>query len=236
MSVNTNINSYLAAKIRQQRIDAQAAREPGTLPFVTVDRQSGAGGYALAEELLSTMEARGEDELFTEWQVFDRKMCEQVLSDKQLTTSMRELLDEHYHGEIGEFVLGVFGQHSPLDTAIHELSRVMRNVAHVGKVVIVGRGASQACKQLSAGLNILLVAPQEVRIERMAERLGIEKKEARQYVLQHDSERIKMLKEHFQIDAQDATMYDAIFNTHDLTLSEIASAVIAMLQHRHRPG
>src|SRR5665213_3954756 len=72
-------------------------------PFVTIARQEGAGGHALAEALAARL-SKEKDALFSGWQVFDKSLCERVAKDPGLHVPLEALLDEEYHTGLDEFL------------------------------------------------------------------------------------------------------------------------------------
>lgn len=232
MSVNRDIDNYLAAKLRQERSGPVAVHTPGALPFITISRQSGAGGRALAAELLEVM-AESDLEVFHDWQIFDQKMCETLLHDDRLASSMQSLLDEHYHNQIGEFVLGLFSHKPSQDAGLVRFSEAVRKVVHLGKVIMITNSAFQAAKGLGGGLHVRLVAPEEVRVQRMARMLDQSEDEVRETVHERDRERKRMLRNHFQVDGDNPLLYDALWNTARVPLRAIAEAIAAMVRVRH---
>ena len=158
MSTVTDFEAYLSAMAKTAYGQSHTTVPNVKLPFVTVSRQAGAGGRSLAQALLQAMETEQDIDLFKGWQVLDRKLCEELLKRKHLQDSLQSLLGEEYHTGIGEFVLGLFGRQTPQDTVIMRQSEIIRSLAAVGKVIIVGRAASQATKGLTQGINMRLVS------------------------------------------------------------------------------
>ena len=240
MSTISNVEHYLAAMAKMERNSQVNRGDTAGLPFITLSRQAGAGGRSLAEVLLKAMAREADAELFHGWQIFDRQLCESVVQDPELQDSLRSLLDEYYHSQIGEFVLGLFGRQTPQDAAILRLSQVMRSLASVGKVIIVGRGGSQVAKGLPQGLHLRLIAPERVRVQRMMTLLGMtisgqDEAAARRRTRELDKERDRLLKTHFQVDVTDPLNYHAVWNTDEVALETIAAAVIAMIKQRAKP-
>ena len=64
--------------------------------FVTISRQSGAGGHSLANVLLEHFHQQPDKDLFGEWEMFDQKLGAMVADDPYLRVSVEALLGEEY--------------------------------------------------------------------------------------------------------------------------------------------
>lgn len=206
---------------------------PGTLPFVTLSSQSGAGGHVLAEALTELLEVEGAaHEELRDWRVFDKSMCRHILENERLAESVQELLDEEYHSQIEEFVSGIFGRRGSHNVAYVRLSRLIRTVASVGKVIILGHGGCLATRELAGGLHARLVAPLEIRAERMAPRLELDVAATSRAIRQRDEEQRKLLKTHYRVDGTDPELYDLVCNTERLLPRTAAELIVAVLRKR----
>lgn len=231
MSVARDIENYFAALERLKRQPARQSVRTETLPFVTISRQSGAGGHTLAEALLAAMAGESDRELFDGWQIFDRAHFEEM-EQREGEGELRTLLGEEYHTQIGEFLLGLFGRQPPQDALLLRQSRLIRSVAVLGRAIIVGYGASQACKGLRSGLHLRLVAPEPWRVKRLAAQTGLDEARARQEGQRRDQARARLLKQHYRVDIDDPLQYDAICNGERLDRDTLAAAVIAAIKQR----
>ncbi len=150
METIQKVDQFIDAKFGSKDDIAGACLEPGSVPFITISRQSGAGGRALADALLEALAANSAgNPLLQNWKIFDRGMCETVLQDRRLADAMNELLDEDYHSQIDEFVLGFFGREASQGVAFPRLSHLLRTVAAIGKVIIVGYSGFQSTRGLA---------------------------------------------------------------------------------------
>lgn len=233
MSHANHSSRFLEVMSQLERVGAAPAGRPGQgWPFVTLSRQAGAGGHTLAETLLKVMEQEKDTKLFRGWQVFDQLLCDVLLQDSRLHVSMQALLAEEYHSQVQEFISGLLGGHSDQYLMVHRLFETIRALAMVGKVIIVGRGGSQATKKLPLGVHIRLVAPEPVRVQRMMKLLSQSEDRARQTAQQQDRDRARLLKAHFQAEIDDPLLYDAVWNTGAVPFETIAESIVSLLKHR----
>ena len=85
---------------------------------------------------------------------------------------------------------------------------------------------------LGPSVSVRLVAPEEARVKHMMELNNLSEKKAIETIDRHDSGRARMLKRHFRVDINDPLLYDAVWNTGEVSMDEIASATVAMLEAR----
>ena len=234
MSTVTDFEAYLSAMAKASYQQPHTTVANAGLPFVTISRQAGAGGKTLAQALLQAMATEQDSDLFQGWQIFDRQLCEELFKRKHLQDSLQSLLGEQYHTKVSEFVLGLLGQHTPQDTVIMRQSEIIRSLATVGKVIIVGRAASQATKGLTEGINMRLVAPDSNRIKRIMAMYDKNEKDAQKIIQEQDEARARLLKDHYQVAIDDPLLYDVTWNTGAVSVEAIAMATIAAIKQQRK--
>lgn len=225
------IERYLTAHTAEtgSAADGSASR---VRPFFTISRQAGAGGHLLAETLLDVFDRQEDKDLFGGWQVFDRKLCEIVAGDPTYSQSMSALLDEEYRTKPNELFQQLLGPTVDQDLLMHRVFDVVSAVASIGKGIIIGRAASEVTREMSQGTSVRLIAPEEVRIRGTMEHYGLDERAARDKARTLDRSRARLLKTHFQVDIDDPTRYDIIYNTGRMPFEEIAECLMAVLRHR----
>ena len=204
-------------------------------PFVTVSRQSGAGGHLLSYVILTEFLKHRDKPLFEGWHVFDRELCELVARDPLLQKDMEVLLGEKYRSQFNDFVESLYSGRSEQHTLHTTTFRVVRMLALIGKVIIVGRGGSLISADLPQGIHIRLVAPEAHRVVWMMKRFKMHKEDARQAVRTQDADRKKLIKLFFNRDIEDPLLYDMVWNTGKVELDVITEATIALINKRSTP-
>jgi cytidylate kinase len=225
------IDRYLAAQAAAMRT-TEDNELPDVRPFVTISRQVGAGGHRLAEALLEAFDREEDRTLFGGWEVFDRKLCELVAEHPSYEKSMNSLLSEEYRTKTDEFFQQIFGSAINQDVLIHHVFRVVNAVASLGKSIIVGRAGSEATRRLGPRVALRLVAPVDLRIERVREFYGLEERAARNEASRLDGYRARLLKRQFKVDIDDPLLYDATWNTAEAPIEGIADSVVALLRYK----
>jgi cytidylate kinase len=202
------------------------------LPFVTISRQAGAGGHLLAHVLTTDFLQFADDPLFVGWHVFDRELCEVIAQDPALQVSVEQLMAEHYKPDFADFVESLFTGRSD-QYALHKKTfEVVRLLATLGQVILVGRAGACVTRDLPGGLHIRLVAPEAHRLRWMMDKFRIGKDEAAKRIQKQDADRRKLVRTYFDRDLEDPLLYDAVFNTERVNPHEISAAVVEMLRRR----
>ncbi|MGH9881697.1 MAG: AAA family ATPase [Pyrinomonadaceae bacterium] len=204
----------------------------GIHPFVTISREAGAGGHRLAGALLTQLKALDRVPLFQNWQLMDQTLCHKILENPKLRVSLETLLTEELHSEVEDIVNSLLAGYTPQAQVMIEVFNTVRTMATFGKAIIVGRGAVCLTRDLPYGVHVRLVAAPSSRIRRIMELRRLSKKEAQGLVKKMDRERARLLKIYFSKDIHDPRLYDVTWNTDFVSLEEIASSVIGLIQSK----
>jgi cytidylate kinase len=212
--------------------DSGHSARPRIRPFVTISRQSGAGGHSLAKALIEDLHQQPDKELFGDWEMFDQKLVAMVSDDPDLRVSVEALLGEEYRRASDDFFRQLFTATTHQDIVMDRVFRLVRILAEVGKAVIVGRAGSQVTRGLGPSVSVRLVAPEERRIERMMALHQVGEREAKDLIAKSDSGRARLLKRHFRVDIDSPYLYDVTWNTAEVSFEAISASIIAVLQDK----
>lgn len=230
-STNT-IDRFIQTSVKAKDKHGDEAERSRIRPFVTISRQAGAGGHTVAEELIKVFAAQEDKQLFGEWQLFDQNLVEMVSNDHDMYVSIESLLSEDYRTRTDDFFEQVLTAHTPQEVVMQRMFRIVRELAEVGKVVIVGRAGSQVTQGLDPAVSVHIIAPEDQRVRRMMELHQLNEKRARELTRKHDAGRARLLKHHFKVDVDDALLYDVTWNTGQVAPQAIAHAITAVLRDR----
>jgi cytidylate kinase len=194
----------LVQQDRQQAAPASSAgaSAAGIGPYLTISRESGAGGSRIARLV---GEAIG-------WEVLDRELLECVAERYHTSPAVLELVDETTANRITE----IFGNWiDPASVSqmqyVCRLSRVILMAARAGKVIFVGRGA-QFVLPRDRGLSVRIVALQKYRVRQIMERRRLSFEEARDYMVKTDAGRQECARQYFHHDIADPHLFDLVVN------------------------
>ena len=191
---------------------------------VTISRQTGSGGHAVAERLAEYLQA-ATPKASCPWTVFDRNIVEKVLEDHNLPKRMAQFMPEDRISEIADTMDELFGLHPPSWTLVRQTADTILHLAELGNVILIGRGAGVITSKLDYVFHVRLVGSLERRVEHVQEISRLSRKEAVALIQQEDRGRRRYLKKYFDKDIDDPLLYHAIINT-DLVSYEHAARMI----------
>jgi cytidylate kinase len=137
--------------------------------------------------------------------------------------------------------LGLLGLHPPAKerSAYHEAVRqVIEALAAEGQVVIVGRAGQVILREHSDTLHVRVVAPAELRADRVARMHLVSLEAAYEQVLASDHARSNYLRRYYHARWDDPDLYDLTINTAHLDSDAAADLICQALQQMHQqaPG
>jgi cytidylate kinase len=233
MSRIEDIDRYLRAHFAAQRMPEPAPVEPRVFPFVTISRQTGTGGHALADTMLKTFAEHEDVDLFSGWRIYDRSICEMAVEDRRFAGSLDSLLEEEYRSRATDFFHQMLRSTAAQTMVMDRVFLVVRAIAGMGKVIIVGRAGSHVTEDIPQGVSLRVIAPEEFRIARVMEVHRLTEKEARAGSRRRDTDRARLLRTHFGADINDPTGYDVTWNVGSASYEEIAQATAALIRWRN---
>ncbi len=219
--------AYLDVQFRR----TDSGRRIAIGPFVTLSRESGTGGSALAEEIgrrlnrLQTVDKPA-------WTTFDRNLVARMLEDQHLSSTLERFLPEDKVSEIDASVGEIVGLHPSIWTLVHQTNSLMRRLAGLGNVILVGRGSNLATAGTAHGLHLRLIAPPDQRDEYTAREQGLSLDQAHAYNRKTDHARRDYVRSFFDADIDDPSSYDLIVNMAHFTIDTAADLVVSVLRSR----
>jgi len=183
-------------------------------PVITISREFGALGAALAQKL-------GQ---MTNFEVWDKELLGAIAKDLGSDIKMLETLDERRQRDIEDAVSGFIDEAHTNVNYIRSLFRVVRTIEEHGHSIIVGRGANYIC-EAEESFHIRVVAPFKKRVITYAERNQLSKTEARKIIEQKDEERAEFIKRYFYKDLSTPSDYDLIINSTSFSIDEMAELI-----------
>ena len=203
-------------------------------PCITISRQTGAGSNPVCEKLIQIMDEYSEPE-GVKWAFFDRNLIEKVLEDYNLPKQISEFMREGKYKHLNAVVYEMLGLKPSEWTLVHKTTDTILQLARMGNVVIVGRGANVITAKLKNTFHVRLIASLEKRIEHIKVLMDMNEKEALAHIKKEDENRKKYLKSYFHVDPDDPLLYHMTVNTDLLTHKGaaylIAEAVVLKFSH-----
>jgi cytidylate kinase len=115
------------------------------------------------------------------------------------------------------------------------IRQVILDLAEAGNVVIVGRAGQVVLHGRPDVLHVRLIAPEAIRIERIAEQQHISYPAAQAQIKASDRSRRLYLKNCFEVDWNDTYLYHLSINTGLIGIDEAASLICEAARFHTRP-
>jgi cytidylate kinase len=213
------IHHLIEEQVRRWEILRQERREAKALPVITLSREPGSGGKLVAKDV---SERLGLD-------LFDQAFINAMAENAETTTSVIQTLDERSVSMIEDWVSAAISErHLWPDEISQLLMRVIGTIGRHGKAIIVGRGANFVLPPENR-FRVRIIAPLDMRVNRVAETYGVTQKEARQRVLRTESDRRAFVRKYFHSDIGDPANYEMILNTGTLSFESAAAAICSAI-------
>ena len=198
------------------------ARE-GPPPVVTLARDHGAGGEAIAATLAERLGVRA----------YDREILEAVVAEAKSDPQLMRALDEKPPQRAGMFLYAsLMGLDDPLSEYQRLLTRAVNAAAFHGGVII-GRGAHLLLRgQLR--FRVRIVGSEEVCAHRLAGDDAALLPAKLEEVRRVNAERALYYEETFKVSSQDPLHYDLIVNTDRFADLDAVADLIAQAYKAHR--
>jgi cytidylate kinase len=217
------INCHLQPAGSQPRV-----AEKRTYCAVTISRAAGSGGHSLAEKLAQALQ-KEESQPGQTWTVFDRNLVERVLQDHNMPARMEKFMPEDNVSEVADIMDELFGLHPASWELVRKTSETILNLAAVGNVIIIGRGANVITSRMEHVFHVRLIGSLEKRVKRLQELNQLDYHGALQLAEREDLARQRYLKQFFSKDIKDPLLYDLVINTDRVSLDAAAQMILLAL-------
>lgn len=223
-----NIDTIVEKQVRTWTESLRQAAREGRVtvhwPIITVSREFGARGAALAKWIARRIG-------FTVW---NREIVQAIAEDSEANREIVNSLDERRRKAVEDAVLGaLMGTKVTNVQYVRSLIRLVQAISAHGSAIVVGRGANYILRSEDA-LRVRVVSPLDRRVAGYAERMGMSEKEARQVIIESDAERADFVRHQFRKEVDEASDFDLIMNSSTFDLDAMAD--LAMLAYKAKFG
>jgi cytidylate kinase len=181
------------------------------MAILTVSRQMGSLGTEIARAVASRLQ----------YHYLDKESIEKELLERGLPLPEIEKFDE----KKPPFWVAWQIQSRRF---LHVIQAVVYDFARNGNTVIVGRGGQVLLRGIPGVIHLRILAPFPERVRRIMEREKVEEKQAVRAIHRSDKDSEGFLRLFFEVDWQDASLYDLIVNTERIS-PDTAVGIIAEL-------
>jgi cytidylate kinase len=199
---------------------------------ITLSREAGCGAAAVAGQLRDLLQVRAAKD-GPPWTVFDRNLLERVLADHHLPQRLAAFMPEARASLIEDAVEELFGLHPASSVLVRQTAETVLQLAELGNVILIGRGANIITRRLPHVFHVRLVGALESRLARVQAAAGGDRKTALQLLLKRDRDRAGYLKQYFNANIADPLNYHLTINT-ELIPGETAAGIISEAMQQSR--
>lgn len=182
--------------------------------LITIEREYGCGGGAIAAELAERLG----------WKLWDRLITEEIARlarvDRSAVMRCDERMDSRLHRLAKSFWRGSYERNSAAlgsqvfdtDCMMAMMQEIVDGIAREGNAVAVGRGTPYFLRENADTFHVFLYAPRAEKIRRTIDD-GNSRQEAEDLVDSVDRERAAYIKHYFDADWPTRSLYHVMLNT-----------------------
>jgi cytidylate kinase len=195
----------------------------GPYRFITISRDIGALGDAVASELATRLQ----------WKVYDKEIVDYIARHRHVRHTLVDQLDEktqsHIHDSVERLLLMFQGQTFSNDEYHIALIQALAALAAQGSCILLGHGGAYALRE-RPGLHVRITASFPVRVRRLSKRWGMSLEETRRIVQRTDQERKEFVQHHFKPTRDDLSVFHLVFNTDGFTVEYVVAAILGIIE------
>jgi cytidylate kinase len=180
---------------------------------ITIEREYGSGGGAIAAQLAKHLG----------WNLWDKRLTEEIARmanvDQSAVRRCDERIDSRFYRLAKTFWRGSHERSAHLGTQVFDTDCMMAMMEEIavkigqeGSAVVVGRGAPYFLREHPDAFHVFLYAPRAEKRRRLVAD-GLSESEAEERVDTIDRERIAFVKHYFNADWPTRSLYHVMINT-----------------------
>jgi len=176
------------------------------MAILAISREYGAGGRDIGRQVAQRLSYAYVDKerLFQELDQWGKRWGQTARELDEVCPTLWERHDWQYRGYLAALEALIFAY------------------AAADRVVLIGRGAYLLLQEVPFCLKVRLVAPLEVRVERIMVRESLDRGRAQELIARVDRDRECYLQANYGKDWDDRSNYDLILNTGSLSYGQVA--------------
>lgn len=202
--------------------------------FVTISREFGCEGFELADKLVERINLAGVD---APWSLFTRKMIEDMAAGEEMESSdeVHEVSEKRWTFK-DWFVDALVPRYlqSPSSKVFLRMRNIIMNLVDKGNCVILGAGSQIITQRLDPrkffGLHVRIVGSYDWRLKRVEHHFHLTRDEAENMLRSRQDSRDKFIADFTGLNANDAALYNLIFNNARNSPDVMADTVLEYLK------
>ena len=142
-------------------------------------------------------------------------------------------------GEVFYMPTEIYPWEIPIDDMLYlkTLRAVIIELAKSQAIVIRGRGSQFILKDFPGAFHVLVVAPLDLRVKRVMERMKLDEEKAKNEIKRSDSNHQEFLRRYFHAEPENPLDYHIVLNSELMSIQEAASVIVnAVNMRRNKPA
>ncbi|MFA8433315.1 MAG: AAA family ATPase [Marinifilaceae bacterium] len=196
-------------------------------PVVTISRECGCSAIKVANLLAQKLTER----TGKEWRCLTKEILEKSAQELDLAPSKLEYVFNSKEKTTWDEILSALSsKYYQSDRKIKKtIAQVVRSFASKGNYIIVGRGGVVLTRDIEQSFHVKLHAPLEWRAAQLQKVYKLSLREMKKYASDTDKKR-EILRNYFNKEPLEDTIFDVIFNTMQLNDEQIAESCAHLIQ------
>jgi cytidylate kinase len=234
------MDNYISAQVKywkQQKnkvdvvdLSRDRQRDRLKLPFITISREYGCGGYAVAERITELLNAaKG---VTPPWAAYNRELLDRVMKDMGLSTQLMETMTGNARKTMTDLFQTYFDKFPPQVAVYRKLAETVQALARVGHVILVGRASNYITRDIPMGFHVRIIASMDHKVDTISGVKNINRKDAEKLIKEKTRQRDSFINEYLKYDVTDNLNYDLVVNNSTHTIDEVAQLIIATMKLR----
>jgi cytidylate kinase len=230
--VRPDLDARLSAHERawQKSKHADSPRSPEFHQFITISRQYGCEGAALAHRLVDILNERCRPSFA--WVAYDHELLSKISTDSRLRSNVVGTLDSRRHERMDKLFDSILNRKASDASEMRQLADVVRTLATLGRAVLLGRGSYLITQDLKTGLHVKLIAPLDWRALHVAATREVTHGEAKKIITDGERRREQYLRKHFVEHPEHVVNPDLVIDNSRFNLVQIGEIVFTALSTR----
>lgn len=189
-------------------------------PVVAISRQWGSGGTNIAKLVAKELDFR----------LYDKEIIDHMAELAGVNPRQLEYHEDAEGGVVGDLVMQLLDGKRPTAAGyLRVLVKAIKRIGRAGNAVIVGRASNFILPQ---AFSVRIIAPEDLRITRLAELHDTDARSARRMVVQSDRGRYRFIRASFGADWGDPLYYDLVINTEHFSIEHATDLIVRGFQDR----
>lgn len=191
-------------------------------PFVTISRQTGCNGNAIAVKLVRELSSP-----ISKWKYVNKEILAESAKKLNLTESrLMHFFNDEKLNHATEIIAALSHRYYKSDQKIkNTITELVKDYANEGRIVIVGRAAVGITLHIKKGIHIRLTAPLEWRIRHLKKRKDFEKIDVAKFISNHDTKKENLIKRFCNL-KMDEVPFDLTINCSQFNQNQIVAIII----------